>query len=114
MDYLAIPIRVDNRGRLIRASRIDVLQRVIEAMFLTPSNTWAPDPEFGLRDSLEEKTNISLRQQYIDSANRSLQKLGFAEFRIVSIDKKGVDEFGQTSYRVVVTDQDRKKLSFDL
>lgn len=114
MDCLAIPLRVDDRGQLVRAGRVDVLAGLLQAMFRTPAGTWAPDPEFGLRDSLEGKWNVSLPQRHIDSANRSLQKLGCADFKILSIDRNGADEFGQTSYRVVVTDKHRKKHSFDL
>ena len=106
MDLLHLPLKVDDRGWLVRADRRRALVQLLRIMACTYAGTWAPDPEFGMRQSFESIRRGGLLQSEIGVLNRSLERLGMSDFRIVAVDRVLGSERGESSYAVKVISSD--------
>ena len=102
MDPLALPLRVDERGWLVRANRRQVLVDLLRVMAQTPEGTWQPDPEFGLRTCFETPWRAGLPQRAIDALNRSLERMGMSDIRIAAIEKIPGASGSEASYAVTL------------
>jgi hypothetical protein len=111
VDLLQLPLKVDDRGWLVRADRRQALIQMIRVMASTYAGTWAPDPEFGMRQCFEpirrggadqQKVLDRLLQSDIALLNRSLERLGMSDFRVTAVDRVANSERGESSYAVTV------------
>jgi hypothetical protein len=111
VGLLHLPLKVDDRGRLVRADRRQALFQMLRVMSSTYAGTWAPDPEFGIRQCFEPKRRggadqenapESVTQGDIAALNRSLERLGMSDFRIAAIVRASSSEHGVLSYSVTV------------
>jgi hypothetical protein len=107
MEPLGLPLRVDDRGWLVRSSPKRVLLDLIRVMALTPEGTWPPDPEFGMRSYFESAWRTGLPQRAVDALNRSLERLGVFEYRVTAIEKIANHTSAEVSYSVEVVSSGR-------
>jgi hypothetical protein len=116
MDPLHLPLKVDDRGQLVRSDRKELLVQLLRIMVLTNEGTWAPDPEFGLRQhfeptqlggAIQQKARDSLLQSALDSLNRSLERLGMTDFRVTAVERIPGAENGVMSYAVTAVSSGR-------
>jgi len=116
MDYIGLPLRVDDRGWLVRGSPSELVLAFIEAAALTYQNTWSPDPEFGLRDEFEKKNvNEGLPQKAINMLNGSMSRFGWTDIRVLSIRKtQAAKESAESSYVVSLSTPDRGSVALEL
>jgi len=116
MEYLGLPLRVDDRGWLVRGSPSDLVLAFIQTAALTYRNTWPPDPDFGLRDEFEKKdVNEGLPQKAVNMLNGSLDRFGWKDFRVLSIRKiPAAEETARSSYVVSLATPDRGNLALEL
>jgi len=107
VDPLSLPLRVDDRGWLVRSDRKQLLVELLRVMALTYAGTWAPDPEFGIRLQLETAKRGSLPQSAIDALNRSLERLGMSDYRVTAIERFFRSGKGESSYTATVVSTGR-------
>jgi len=116
VNLLHLPLKVDSRGWLVRADRRQALIQLLGVMASTYAGTWAPDPEFGMRQFFEpirrggadqQKALDSLRQSDIAALNRSLERLGMSDFQITAFDRIADSELGKSTYKVTMISSDR-------
>src|SRR5438045_188693 len=107
MEYVGLPLKVDARGHLVRSSRTEVLVAFIRVLASTPKNTWAPDPEFGLKDEFEKPWNKGLPGPAMDALNRCLTRFGWTDIKVASVARTAISEDRTViSYRVAFVTAD--------
>jgi hypothetical protein len=108
VDPLHLPLKVDDRGHLIRCDRKQLLIQLLRVMALTHAKTWAPDPEFGLRQYFEpeqigQTPRTNLLQSEIDTLNNTLERLGMSDFRVTAVERIPDSKFGESSYVITIS-----------
>jgi len=97
MEYVSLPLKVDDRGRLVRSDRTELLVSFIRALALTPRNSWPPDPEFGLKDEFEQRWRVGLPQAAVNALNNSLARFGWSDIKVASVKRTVMSEDWTTS-----------------
>jgi hypothetical protein len=115
MEFIGLPLKLDDRGWLVRSSRTEVLLAFIRAAALTHRNTWPPDPEFGLHDEFEKRWRVGLPQDGINQLNACLERFGWTDVRVLSIKRLPSDDnWSESSYVVTFATRDRGNVAAEL
>ena len=115
MEYIGLPLNVDERGWLVRNQPAEVLLAFIRAAALTYRNTWPADPEFGLHDEFDKPWRVGLPQDAINTLNRSLARFGWTDIQVLSIKRiPSREDWAETSYEISLATPDRSNMAVKL
>jgi len=104
---IALPLRIDATGSLVRQDDFDAVVGIIGKMAGTTSTTWPHARWFGLFEAFMEagRRQQQDHESLKDAINLALRELGVQQFRVQAVTTVRSDHgFGHRHFRITMTD----------